>query len=188
MIGNLVEAMTFVTDEVALVLVGRMEPAFTRWCADYCRRSGSGHRIIHIEHVPYGEELFALCAGANVGVMFVRGDCRNNIFNVTAANKLFEYMMMGVPVLTVDFAAHREFVEGKGIGRCVNAEDPESIGRVIMEMFRDREATAAMGARARHLAEQEFNWEEQSRKLIAAYENLILGRASTYGTQGTPGS
>ncbi len=170
---KLVESMRYTSDDVALALAGPMHEQFAAWFPDFVAQHQLQDRILHLGDIPHGEQLFELCSGANVGVAFAKGDCRNNLFSATATNKLFEYMMMGIPLLTLDYPSYRDLIEKEEIGICVDSENPESIAAGIMKMYGDPAHAVEMGIRARKLAEEKFNWEKEFPRLLQEYENLL---------------
>jgi glycosyltransferase involved in cell wall biosynthesis len=167
------EALEFLPEEIILVLVGRMEPSFEAWFGQWSRTSGAGHRVVHLGEAAHGEPLYRLCAGADLGLAFINGNCRNNRFNATATNKLFEYMMCALPLLTSDTEGYREFVEVEGIGRCVDASDPGRIAGAIALFAADAEERRAMANRSRLLAEERCHWDAVAPALVRSYGLLL---------------
>ncbi|MEQ9010061.1 MAG: glycosyltransferase family 4 protein [Algiphilus sp.] len=93
--------------------------------------------------------------------------------------KMFEYMAAGLPVITSDFPLWRHIVEGAGCGLLVDPLDPQAIADA-MQWILDHPAEAEeMGRRGRQAVVEKYNWEAESRKLIALYERLLFeGNAS----------
>jgi glycosyltransferase involved in cell wall biosynthesis len=89
--------------------------------------------------------------------------------------KLFEYMVCGLPVVASHFPEWRSVVEGSGCGVCVDPTDPEDIARGIQTLGRDRDRLRAMGLRGRAAVLDRYNWESESRRLLAAYSALLSG-------------
>ncbi len=170
-----VEAVAMLPADAVLVLVGSMERPFADWLAASPGAQLLGKRLVHLGAVPHGTPLFELCAGAHAGLAFTTGACRNNEYNVTATNKLFEYMMCAVPLVTSGFKGFREFVEGQEIGLCVDHASPAGIAAALRRMYDDPVAARSMGERGRVLAEERYNWDKVAPALVAAYGTL-LGR------------
>lgn len=91
-------------------------------------------------------------------------------------NKLFEAMSAGVPVIASDFPAWRAVVEGCGCGRLADPLDPESIADAMRWMLEHPEETDAMGRCGREAVEERYNWERESRTLLALYAAWADGR------------
>lgn len=172
-----VEALAALPDDVLLVLVGEMDEPFRAWLSRYTAAQGLARRIVHLGAVGHGDALFELCAGADAGLAFTDGNCRNNRFNATATNKLFEYMMCALPLVTSDFEGYREFVEGQGIGMCVDASRPGAVAHALLELYRDPARARAMGERGRSLAEEKYHWDAVAPALVERYDHLVTGGA-----------
>ena len=88
-------------------------------------------------------------------------------------NKLFEYMSAGVPVIASDFPLWRQIVEGAGCGICVDPLNPEEIARAVNTLLTENELAAVMGANGRKAVEEVYNWQNEERKLLDLYQELI---------------
>lgn len=88
-------------------------------------------------------------------------------------NKLFEYLMAGLPILATQQPEYRKIVENYDIGVCVNPEEPNAylsgLNRVVADY--DRYARNAENAK------RELNWENESAALLNLYRS-IAGRQS----------
>jgi glycosyltransferase involved in cell wall biosynthesis len=121
-------------------------------------------------HVRY-EDLMKYTASASAGFLFYRNTCRNNYY--CAPNKLYEYMMMGLPIITCDYPGLRQVVEGEGIGLCVNPEDPEAIAGAVNRLVSHPDAYATMKANCLRLAKTRYNWEQEFALLRPKYDELL---------------
>jgi glycosyltransferase involved in cell wall biosynthesis len=171
-IDKLVEALKHTADDVSLVLVGRGSASFEGWFSRLVDQNKLSDRITYLGFVPDGPHRFELCAGANVGIMFVNDNCRNYRYHATASNKLFEYMMMGLPILATDLQSYREIVVKENVGLCVDSTDPHAIAEGIMQLYRHPELVGAMKENALRLASERFNWDVEAPKLIRLYDEL----------------
>jgi glycosyltransferase involved in cell wall biosynthesis len=87
-------------------------------------------------------------------------------------NKMFEYMSSGIPVIASNFPLWKEIIEGNQCGLCVNPFKPKEIAEAI-QFFIDHPVVAErMGQNGRKAVEEQFNWEAESKKLIAMYKEL----------------
>jgi glycosyltransferase involved in cell wall biosynthesis len=169
-----VEALALLPGDIVLVLVGAMEEPFRAWLASRSAGTELARRVVLLGPVEHGPALYGLCAGADVGLAFINGSCRNNRFNATATNKLFEYMMCGLPMITSDYEGYAEFVEGQGIGVCVDAASPAAIAGAIGRIAGDAASARAMGERARALAGERYHWDAVAPALVERYQRLMM--------------
>ena len=150
---------------VALTLIGQ---GYDEWSNPESRIPPGG-RVIHIPHVPY-DSLGAYTASAHIGLLFYRNTCRNNYY--CAPNKLYEYMMMGLPVVTCNYPGLVPFVEGQGIGLCVDPEDPAAIAAAVNRIAGDPALRERMRENCLRLAKERWNWEREFPRLHDAYLSL----------------
>jgi len=90
-------------------------------------------------------------------------------------NKLFEYMIAGIPIIASDFPYWRRFVEDHHSGLMVDPENPEAIAGAITWILNHPAEAEEMGRRGREAVLEHYTWESQERWLVEFYES-ILGR------------
>ncbi|WP_077919476.1 glycosyltransferase [Spirosoma sp. 209] len=92
--------------------------------------------------------------------------------------KLFEYMALGLPVITSDFPLYREVVERHDCGLCVSAEEPAAIARALLYLIEHPALAKAMGERGRRAVETHYSWVTESAKLLDFYELVLKKQRS----------
>ena len=88
--------------------------------------------------------------------------------------KIGDYLAAGVPM--VNTGSNSEFrakVEADGFGVNVEAEDPEALAAVIVELAADSERRARMGGIARRIAEEQFDRPISYRPIVNLIEELV---------------
>jgi len=129
---RIVDAMADVEDAVMVFLGdGPLEPALRQLVA----RHGLKNRVRFIPPVS-PDELLPLTADADFGVTLLENTCLNHRFALP--NKLFEYLMAGVPVLASDLPEIRNVVEGFNVGCVVDPADREALVGSIRTMVSDK--------------------------------------------------
>jgi glycosyltransferase involved in cell wall biosynthesis len=88
-------------------------------------------------------------------------------------NKMFEYMSAGLPVICSNFPLWKEIIETNECGICVNPSDPQSIADGIKKIATSFKVAAKFGKNGKVAIKEKYNWEEECRKLIDLYNNLI---------------
>lgn len=117
------------------------------------------------------EEVVELVQSSRIGAnsLLDRGQYHHmDTFGV----KVYEYMSVGVPVLTSDSAYARTMIEKYGFGLCVDPENPQQMAEAIDYLLKNPEEARRMGMNGRKAVEQEFNWSTQEEKLLALYKEL----------------
>ena len=165
-IEEVAEATRYFDEGVVLVIIGS---GWGKW-ADASSVLSGHDRIVVLPRVPYGE-LPPYTASADIGILLYRNDCRNNYY--CAPNKVFEYMMMGLPVIAANYPGMLALVEGGGVGLCVDPQDPKQIAAVVNRMAADPEARRSMRANGLQLSRERYNWENEFRPLFERYRSLL---------------
>ena len=88
-------------------------------------------------------------------------------------NKLFEYMAAGIPVIASDFPLWREILMRERAGLLVNPKDPKAIAEAMSWILEHPDEAEAMGRRGQKAVLERYNWERESKKLLALYEELL---------------
>lgn len=84
---------------------------------------------------------------------------------LTLANKLFDYMAAGLPVLGVDLPPIRRVLAETGAGRLHRPDDPADIARATAEMLQDPSGRKAMGAAGLKAAVTTYAWTGDAERL-----------------------
>jgi glycosyltransferase involved in cell wall biosynthesis len=169
-IEEMAEASRRFDEGVVLVIIGG---GHERW-ADPATALAAYERIVVLRRVPY-EDLPPYTASADIGILLYRNDCRNNYY--CAPNKVFEYMMMGLPLIAANYPGMLPLVEDEGVGVCVDPESPAAIAAAVNRLAGDPHGRARMKANGLRLSRERYNWEAESGPLLQRYRALAAGGA-----------
>lgn len=167
-ITEIVRAMEEVDSnkDVRLTLCGKYSPESYRpeieSLKGYKRSRYLG--IIPCESIP------EVLSGAGAGVV-----CLHPIPNYlsTFPVKMYEYMAAGIPVIASNFPIWREIVESSDCGICVDPLNPGEIAEAIEFLFDNREIARKMGENGRRVVFEKYSWENEEKKLLDIYEELM---------------
>jgi len=161
---NLVSAARYLDDAVVVLIGdGNLKGELIR----KVKEEDLEEKVKFIDAVPY-EELLDYTMSADLGVHPIQNTCLNHYY--CAPNKLFEYLMAGLPVAVSNFPDMRRIVENEGVGETFDPEDPKDIARVINNILNDEEKYNIMSGNALKIAKERYNWEMESRKMLEVYE------------------
>ncbi len=160
-----IEAATLL-DRCTLVIIGYgyHRPALE----EMVRRRGLDDRVRFFGPIP-NDELLYYTASADVGLCVIRGQSLS--YRWSMPNKLFEYMMAGIPVVASDFEEMGRVVREEGVGTVCDPDDPTSIAAAVRAIVDDPEAEARFRAATR-VAISRYNWDNEEQKLLALYRRL----------------
>jgi|SRR5579859_221416 len=163
----LVRASKFLQPETIIVLMGEGEsrPALEA----LIEQEQAQDRVKIIPTVPYAE-LMSWTASANLGLIVYRPQSPNVLMMLP--NKLFEYMMAGLPVVASTIPPTVDIINRYDVGRVVTSLEPEDVAEVLNTMLADREAMERMHHNALAATEREFRWDVESQQLVRLYQTL----------------
>ncbi|MFH1569450.1 MAG: glycosyltransferase family 4 protein [Gemmatimonadota bacterium] len=127
-----------------------------------------GSRVHFLPRVPFAE-LHEYTCSADVGLCLIRPAGRS--FYWSLPNKLFEYLMAGLPVLGGDTPEIRAVLEATGAGLTVDAADPNAIARAFIALRDDAALRQRLGAAALAAA-PDYCWEREAPVLLDLYARL----------------
>jgi glycosyltransferase involved in cell wall biosynthesis len=91
--------------------------------------------------------------------------------------KFFEYMATGIPTICSNFPTWETIIKETQAGLCVDPTDFESIVKAIKYLMQKPEKAIRMGQNGRLAVMNQYNWENESKKLLAFYRQLEKTKA-----------
>jgi glycosyltransferase involved in cell wall biosynthesis len=140
---------------VGLVLLGG--GVYGSFYRDLAEKSGVGERVLFAGKIRQ-RELSKYTAGSDIGMSLIENTCDNNYYALP--NKLFEYIMAGLPVVVSDMPQMRAVVEQFGVGAVVPGNDAEGAAKIIKGWEKNPAAYLRMRRNCAHAAGI-FNWETE---------------------------
>ncbi|MDZ4166721.1 MAG: glycosyltransferase, partial [Coriobacteriia bacterium] len=130
---------------------------------------GIGDRVTFMGQVPH-ERLFALTCGADVGTVFLDGVTLNH--RIAWTNRMFMYMMAGIPTAASDLPGASAVLLPEGAGLVAPPGDVAAMADVLARLAADPALRERLGLAGRAAAEREYNWGVQEQRLLGVYERL----------------
>jgi glycosyltransferase involved in cell wall biosynthesis len=95
---------------------------------------------------------------------------------VALGNKLFSYLLAGIPLVMSDTPAHRGLAsELDGAARLYAIDDPQSLANAIDSLLREPAELCEARAKAFELGQRRFNWNCEQTKLLRLVKRLYPG-------------
>jgi glycosyltransferase involved in cell wall biosynthesis len=121
---------------------------------------------VHFEgRLPYAR-VRSLMAQADVGVI---PHYATEAWNSTMPNKLFDYMLTGLPVLVSDARPTARIVRAERCGEVFQDRDVEDVVRCLFALG-DQARRSEMGHRGRQAVHRRYHWDVDARYLVDAVE------------------
>lgn len=98
---------------------------------------------------------------------------RNLQHDVAYANKIFQYMSFGKPLLVSDATAQKELVETTKSGLVHQEQNIEDFTEKVIELYKDENLRNNLGDNGKRFVRNEFCWEETSKNLLHLYDTIL---------------
>jgi glycosyltransferase involved in cell wall biosynthesis len=102
----------------------------------------------------------------------------NESWRTTLPNKLFDYMSLGLPVVSSGDTPVARVLEESGAGITFRDRDPEDLARVIEQLSRDSASRRAMSAAGVLGIRTRYNWEADAARFVHALEGCLAERST----------
>jgi glycosyltransferase involved in cell wall biosynthesis len=163
---------------LALLGVGSIRPAL-----DALARDPRFEGRVHVLDAVPPDNVLDWVAGADVDVMAIQRSSLNHW--LCTPNKLWESLAAGVPVVASDFPTMRRVVledPAGSLGGVCDPGRPDSIAAAIVAIIgKPEEERARLRARCLLAAQERWNWETESSRLVGLYAGIeaeVRGRKS----------
>jgi len=132
---------------------------------------GVADRVHILPPVPY-DELLLWTASADVGLSIFDGSFSLNQ-KYCLPNKLFEYLMAGVPVVASQLEDVVEILDHYDVGVTTPSIEPEAVGHTIAALLEDTTHLEQMRQNALVAARTELRWDVESTHLFGLYKEIL---------------
>jgi glycosyltransferase involved in cell wall biosynthesis len=91
------------------------------------------------------------------------------------STKVFEYMAIGLPVVTSNFPLYKEIIEKYGCGICVDPLNPKEAADAVERIVTSPQEAHRMSQNGIRAVNEHFNWEIEKGKLLKVYDAVLEG-------------
>lgn len=98
---------------------------------------------------------------------------RNLHHDTTYANKLFQYMVCGKPLVVSDCTAQANLVSDENCGLIFKADEPADLAAQILFLYEHPSEAEAMGERGKRAVLSKWSWQMVVKPLLKIYEKGI---------------
>lgn len=170
-LDRLVYAARYLEQDNVIVMMGKGPEETVEQLKTLIEREDVADRVKLLPPVPYAE-LLDWTASADLGLIVYAPQHSENI-QLCLPNKLFEYLMAGLPVLVSSLDVVAEVIRTYEVGAVAPSLVPADIGTAINMLLKDSSALARMRQNALAAAENEFCWEKEHRQLTNLYQHIF---------------
>ena len=134
---------------------------------DHIKESAKKYMNIYFHEAVAPEEVLAYTSSANFGISTIEDSCLS--YRYCLPNKMFEYMMAGLPVIVSDLPEMKKIIEVFNVGVVLHENSINGMKDAIGELEKlDKYVLKENLKQIKH----QYNWEEQERKLLKVYNAL----------------
>lgn len=134
---------------------------------DYVRRQAKRSANIFFHEAVDPAILLEYTASADYGISLIEDTCLS--YRYCLPNKLFEYLMAGIPVVVSNVVEMEALVVREGVGVVTEDNTADGLLRAMESVLRMNYSDLAAAARA---ARKKYCWEVQERVLAGIYRGL----------------
>ncbi|RIO73016.1 glycosyltransferase [Mammaliicoccus sciuri] len=162
----LIEAMDEI-EEGHLLFIGGGK--LTQTLKEQAEASKQADRIHFLDKVPF-QELPSYTREAYLGFQVLQNSCFNHYS--ASSNKLFEYMMAHVPVVSCDFPEIKKVVEETHTGLVVDSHNASEIANAVNQLVKDTSLRNQLSENTKQ-AKEIYNWNNEKSKLLEVYNQFV---------------
>lgn len=162
---SLIGAMPYIKGSILIIMgEGRIKKELKNLALSY----KVNNKVFFVDVVP-PEELLSYVCSADIGIAPIMNVNLSKYYCLP--NKLFEYLMAGLPVAVSDFPEMAKVVKEYEVGEVFNPDDSKDIARAINEILKNKTKYNLMKDNIKKVVKV-YNWENESTKLTEVYEAL----------------
>lgn len=90
----------------------------------------------------------------------------------TVPHKLFQYMIMGKPVVVSDVRPLKRIVQDAHSGLVFKANNPTSLANCLIQLYRDPALRETLGENGHNAALGTYSWKNDARRLVQLYQEM----------------
>lgn len=170
---TLLAALNMVTADIEVHLRGTLRDGDRLWLLAGVPASFASR--VHLHPTVSNFELPHRIAEHDIGLALETNTIRNR--DLTATNKMFQYMQGGLAVVATDTAGQREaMLEAPDAGILVPCDDAAALAAAIDRLASDAAFLAACKAGARRASDEVHCWESQKAAIVQAAERALAAK------------
>ncbi len=170
-LDNLVRSAKFLKQDNVIVMMGKAIGETQSELEALIADEKVTDHIKILPPVPYAE-LLDWTSSANIGLIIYPPHYSLNV-QMCLPNKLFEYLMAGLPVLATPLDAVSLLLETYDVGRTVPSLKPMDVAAAINAMLESDADLGHMRQNALSAVQKDLCWEQERQELIHLYQKIF---------------
>jgi glycosyltransferase involved in cell wall biosynthesis len=168
---TVIEAIARSRSRPTLFLRGNPAAGYAQALTSLAEKLAIGDRLRFLPPAPPGE-MVRLAAGYDIGLATEVGTTRNR--DICLTNKIFTYLLAGIPVLATDTSAQSEIaMAATGAVFVYRQRDALALAARLDELLTSQHALATARNAAWRWGRQRFNWDTEQRTFLEVVESAL---------------
>lgn len=93
--------------------------------------------------------------------------------NIMISNKIFEYMLVGIPFVFTNLKSSRKYIDAVNAIKIDFPINPKIVAEKILSLAENKKIQNEISLKSRALIRDKLNWKNESRKLIEMYLDIL---------------
>jgi glycosyltransferase involved in cell wall biosynthesis len=140
-----------------LTLVGWIEPSLKHEMQTWSFMKTIEHQVTFTGFLPI-EQGYELSRNCNIGLSFVSSNVNTS---QSLPRKMYEYMHIGLPVISSGYPLYKKLVDENALGICIDNNTPHEIARGILQLAQSKDFLNQLAQSSIKAANNYFNWESE---------------------------
>jgi glycosyltransferase involved in cell wall biosynthesis len=166
-----VRAIGIAESKPHLYLRGQLASEFEASLMNHARAVGAGHRV-HILPPAEPERMEHLASAYDIGLVLETGHSKSRQMCLT--NKLFSFILAGLPPIMSDTPAHRLFAAEAGLTDLVfPIDDAVALAGLVDQLLLSGDRLEAVRSKVWQLGQERYNWQTEQKQLVEVVQEAI---------------
>jgi glycosyltransferase involved in cell wall biosynthesis len=165
-IEKMILAGAYLDDNINIVIIGSGH--LQNYFMKLVEESGV-ENFYFIDKVPFSK-LLDYTASADLGILLIQPI--NLSKELTLPNKVFEYMVAGIPFVTNHLPESNDIIKEVDCGYAIDDTNPEEIAKAFERILQDDEKLKEKGLKGSRAIKKKYNWNSEVIKLKTLMLNL----------------
>jgi glycosyltransferase involved in cell wall biosynthesis len=170
-LDRVIKILPLLDNEIVFVIAGLANSkVYLDQLHSLAHHLGVDQRFYYVGFLNYENELLEATASADIGVFLLPGT--NLTYKYSLANKIFDYIMGNLPMITSDLPEMKRVIEKYHIGFTIKIEDEFSFVDIAHRLTSDEKLYRTI-VRNIEKAKKDLCWENEEKGLLKAYHQLV---------------
>lgn len=118
------------------------------------------------------EQAYQRIQSSDIGLVLFQPGIQNHVYALP--HKMFDYMLVGLPVIAPDFAEEvASIIKETDCGILVDPSNPDEIAKALDHLVADAHERQRLGENGRRAVLERYNWETEAEKLVNMYLGMV---------------